>query len=455
MERPYRGEVAKEGEWYEFFSGSGNDVNSKGTLYLGGFGRSENVIYKLPVKEWGAWGPKWDLRDAKVVHRRDMKPFKTEMYNQSCYVDSNDNLFVPTTWSTSTMRNEIKTIPDTIFSLDPNGNERWTMAKPNGNGKNAYGASAIVGEWQFKGIGNVLCSWHWWWNFRPYFISSDGLYLGTALEETKIGPAALWSESMKYFLQRANGEAYMINSANQGLHFFKMKGFGNCIRFETTKTVSAADIARAKELASVKVKTAAPKVEIGVKAFAAGEVTIDGVLNDWRGAPWVKIDGGKGRAAKMALGTCGGKLLLAADVDDPTPMLQTGSDYRCLFITGDVVDIMFGTDKAANAHRKEATFGDLRVSISEMNGRPVVVVSEPKVKGFAGTGETLMAAKLDRVRTLANAEVRIVRRDKGYVVEAVEREGCAPTTGIFSTRYILMYLSEHGRCDLARKIVLH
>ena len=41
------------------------------------------------------------------------------------------------------------------------------------------------------------------------------------------------------------------------------------------------------------------------------------------------------------------------------------------------------------------------------------------------------------------------------LVEAIEEKGCGPTTGIFSTRYMLMYLSEHGCLDLARKIVLH
>ena len=41
------------------------------------------------------------------------------------------------------------------------------------------------------------------------------------------------------------------------------------------------------------------------------------------------------------------------------------------------------------------------------------------------------------------------------LVRAVEAAGCAPTTGLFSTRYMLLYLSEHGRADLARKIVLH
>jgi len=41
------------------------------------------------------------------------------------------------------------------------------------------------------------------------------------------------------------------------------------------------------------------------------------------------------------------------------------------------------------------------------------------------------------------------------LVAAVEEKDCGPTTGIFSTRYMLMYLSENGRVDLARKIVLH
>ena len=41
------------------------------------------------------------------------------------------------------------------------------------------------------------------------------------------------------------------------------------------------------------------------------------------------------------------------------------------------------------------------------------------------------------------------------LVRAIEERGCAPSTGIFSTRYMLLYLAEHGRNDLARRIVLH
>ncbi|MGN0832021.1 MAG: family 78 glycoside hydrolase catalytic domain [Kiritimatiellia bacterium] len=48
---------------------------------------------------------------------------------------------------------------------------------------------------------------------------------------------------------------------------------------------------------------------------------------------------------------------------------------------------------------------------------------------------------------LARAEQRLVA--------ALEETGYAPQTGIFSTRYMLMYLSEHGRRELAEQVVLH
>lgn len=41
------------------------------------------------------------------------------------------------------------------------------------------------------------------------------------------------------------------------------------------------------------------------------------------------------------------------------------------------------------------------------------------------------------------------------LVEAIHAKGDALSTGLFSTRYMLMYLSKHGELDLARKIVLH
>ena len=41
------------------------------------------------------------------------------------------------------------------------------------------------------------------------------------------------------------------------------------------------------------------------------------------------------------------------------------------------------------------------------------------------------------------------------LLRTIEEKGFAPTTGIFSTRYMLLYLSGHGQHELARRIVRH
>ena len=41
------------------------------------------------------------------------------------------------------------------------------------------------------------------------------------------------------------------------------------------------------------------------------------------------------------------------------------------------------------------------------------------------------------------------------LLAAIKEKGYGPSTGIFSTRYMLMYLSEHGKQDVAEKIVFH
>jgi alpha-L-rhamnosidase len=44
---------------------------------------------------------------------------------------------------------------------------------------------------------------------------------------------------------------------------------------------------------------------------------------------------------------------------------------------------------------------------------------------------------------------------EAQLLKSIAAKGFAPTTGIFSTRYMLMYLAEHGHNCVARRIVLH
>ena len=48
-----------------------------------------------------------------------------------------------------------------------------------------------------------------------------------------------------------------------------------------------------------------------------------------------------------------------------------------------------------------------------------------------------------------------IPKAEARLLAAIDEKGFAPHTGIFSTRYMLMYLSERGYAGIARKIVLH
>ena len=121
-------------------------------------------------------------------------------------------------------------------------------------------------------------------------------------------------------------------------------------------------------------------------------------------------------------------------------------------------------DVVATAHAYE--FARLTVKFAKMLGRDwdvreFSVVADKMKSAFAGrfvkggvvANGTQSAQALGLYLGLVPVE-QIPAAEKALVA-AVEAKGCAPTTGIFTTRYMLMYLSEHGRLDLAERIVRH
>ena len=98
--------------------------------------------------------------------------------------------------------------------------------------------------------------------------------------------------------------------------------------------------------------------------------------------------------------------------------------------------------KADDAARFEALAGKIAKAFADRFVKDGVVANGSQ--SAQAIGLYLGLVPRDQV---AAAEARLVK--------AIEETDFAPSTGIFSTRYMLMYLSEHGRTDVARKIVLH
>ena len=389
-------------------------VDSQGKLYYSGFCRDKDVVYRVDPVKWTQYGPVYDIRKAEVFKVFDGKG--THIIS-GIYADNAGRVNIVTDVPGRRNYPDAGKLKFAAAAYSQKGDELWKIAAPTNMGETAFAASNFCGEWEIPGIGPVLCSWNWWWNYRPYFIANDGLYVGTALQDTRLGPLALWGESHKYFYQNTDGTPYLINGANQAYHFIRIDGLKNAMRFSSSVKVTAADRVRSEKAAQIKKVKAPPKPQIVMTQFAAMP-KLDGKLDDWKNVPFIYLDGGSGRAAKMALGRCGDELLLAADVSDPTPMLQGGSDFRTLFTTGDVIDLMLSVDPKAGNNRRKAGVGDLRLMISELKGKPVAVLFQPVMPGVKGKQIQLMAARLDRIVKLDSAKISIVKRKNGYTVEA-------------------------------------
>ncbi len=379
----------KTGCQCEFYNAWGAVPSADGTLHFAGFAKDGDCIWRLKPDSWTKYGPVYDIGKALCVRRE--KGFDSQF--SSLWTDEDGNVFV-----VGAMK-DVRTLAarSSLMSLSRDGKVKWEIASPKSKDEKDVAGSGINGMWNIPGLGSVVCIWNWWWNLRPYFITADGLYVGTFGEETSLGPAALWDESAKYFFQTKDGIPCIVNGANQSAHIHAMEGLKNAKRFNGSVLISRSDIDRAKKRGAVAVRRAPPKAVINLNAQT------------------IAASDGKGRGWRVSLFSPFGSdsLSVEADVDDSSPMVQPGTDFRTLFITGDAVDVMLATDPSAPRERRAAAVGDKRILFSEMNGKGVAVIYEPVLEPRALKPHRLMAAEIDSIRVLENAEVSIVRRRDG------------------------------------------
>jgi len=77
-------------------------------------------------------------------------------------------------------------------------------------------------------------------------------------------------------------------------------------------------------------------------------------------------------------------LLVRYEVQAPNALVNSSAEMDKLFKGGNLLDIQLATDPTADAKRDKPAPGDLRVLISQRDGKPVTAVYRPKVAGYAG-----------------------------------------------------------------------
>ena len=403
-----RGDAFQPGRQNEWITQWGVGVAADGAVFFSGGCRDQDVIYEVKPRAWTQYGPVYDIRDAREFFRYDV-------YSTSgLFVDSQDRVIVAAPLESQIQWPDDGRARNALMAIDRQGRVVWEQAAVWELSDRNLSASRVAGEFTVKGIGPVLGTWSWWWTFKGFLVSGDGLHFATLLEDTKLGPLAAWSESANYYFQKPDGSAYIVNGANQALHVIRIEGLAGAQRFTAPLTISPEEVSRAERAQQVVRKE--PPRPVLYAPWLTGEPKLDGELDEY--PIFNRLDDGRGHRAEIALAVDGEHLHVAARVQDPTPLVNAGNDYRTLFLTGDVVDVMLGLDPAAAAGRREATFGDVRISLSVMNGQPICVLTVPRLREGSDRVEQLMAARFDRIAVLEEARIALRRQRDSYTLEA-------------------------------------
>ncbi|HEY3333321.1 MAG TPA: FlgD immunoglobulin-like domain containing protein [Capsulimonadaceae bacterium] len=403
-----RGDLPKPGVpgvWTNFW---GTGLDPQGSIFFATAARESLQIFRLDAaKSTASGGPQYDLSAAKEI----VTIAKPGGVN-GLYATAEGKLMV-------TYSLEWPPTPRHTFECyDRDGKLLWGVAPFKGQEQpDDPSATNICGDFNIPGVGNILGGWNWHMNYKPYLLTSDGLYVGYVLDDTLLGPTATWGESYKYYYQGPDGQPVIINGANDAYHILNITGLDKAKRFGGTLTLTAADVAAAEaaRTRSVAAPVAAIPKPIVRADWATSAPTVDGSLADWNMAAGVNLQGKGGRSAQIALKRDTTMLYLAYSVKGGK-LVNKGANWQTLFISGDCVDLMLSTNPSAKAHYTPAA-GDERLLISVYNGKPVAVLYQPVAPGSTN-GATFATAHIDRVIQLPSARIATKTDGASYVVEA-------------------------------------
>ena len=399
-----RGDAYEKGGQPELAGYWGGSIGDDWSIYWPASCKDTVGVFRLDIKGWTPGGaPIYDIKDSVPIMLRDSKAGI-----MSVFAGSEEKVFVNYTWEFNKDRYMIE-------CLDRGGKSQWGIPIPKEQGPKDIQCENVLAELSAPGLGKVLGTWAWHGNYLPYLITSDGLYVSSLLEPGRLGPEAAWDESFKGYYQDPKGVPYIINGANDAHHILKINGLKGD-RFEAPFTLTAEDSARAATLRDLPVEKAAPQPIITVTS-ATQTPTIEGNLDEWNMGSGVKLEGDKGRTARIALSRDDTNLYLACEVNKESPFSNKGSDWQTLFISGDCVDLMLATNPKATLHRKDAVEGDERLLLSMYQGKPIAVLYRPVVPGTK-TPIQLMAARLDEIKRLDSAKIGLQCKGNTYTLEA-------------------------------------
>ena len=254
-------------------------------------------------------------------------------------------------------------------------------------------------------------------------LASDGLWVASLCHDNRYGPPAgpntVWPENFSgwFYRHRDNGKVYLI-AGDTDVRIWEVTGLDSIRNAKQTFTLTAEDHRRAVEAVQRR-----QGIAEGLAPLAMRRATpqVDGKVDDWDMSKAGRL-ARRERPARVALAYDDQYLYAAFDVEDDSPLRNSGKDPALLFKTGDACEVLLATDPTADPQRTAPGRGDLRLLLGVMEDRPLAVLLQPVAPASQRQPRTYSsptgALQFDRVLELSEARVSVARRADGYVLEA-------------------------------------
>lgn len=222
-----------------------------------------------------------------------------------------------------------------------------------------------------------------------------------------------------WFCKAANGKYYACGGSTAAL-VFEITGLDSLKRFGGEVEVTAEHLKAANDL---RIKVAAKRLQPKVYTVRRTDkpLAADGSLEEWdMPKDSVEIVSGRSPIGLVKALYDDRNLYVAWQVNDSSPLKNSGQDERLLFITGDCVDIMLRTNPEAKDDKPVA--GDLRLLIAPKNGEATAVLYQPVAPGAdkseaAALSSPWRSVHFDRIKTV-KFPLTMKSIQGGYVVTA-------------------------------------
>ncbi|NLB69099.1 MAG: hypothetical protein GX804_05385 [Lentisphaerae bacterium] len=276
---------------------------------------------------------------------------------------------------------------------------------------------------------------------QDYFMTTDGLFVGAMFNDGRLPSEALPDNEEAlvgapmenfshkgepfngWFGKQADGVIRMtVGFPREAAMILTVTGLDTVQRFD------AGDIVISEEMLAEanrdNVRRAGPEESAKVytvQRFDSAPV-IDGLDNDWEDMPALTVDRvGYPFKGTVRMAYDDDNLYVVYSIQDDSPWINGGKDFTRLFKTGDAVDLQIGAEEPAK--RREPGPSDMRILISQMDGKPVVVHMKPvdptAEKESAYTYVSPVMTRIyERLEIMKDAQVSVTKTDRQYVVEA-------------------------------------